>query len=70
MNVLRSTQSLNRKMNNDVVRKCSNISSITERIKQLIKSWYKKSITNNLDIKEYTTTAIAFPDTPLAYTNN
>ena len=70
MNVLRSTQSLNRKMNNDVVRKCSNISSITERIKQLIKSWYKKSITNNLDIKEYITTAIAFPDTPLAYTNN
>ena len=64
MNVLRSTQSLNRNMNNDVVRKYINISSITERIKQLTKSWYKISITNNLDIKEYITTAIAFPDTP------
>ena len=38
MNVLRSTLSLNRNMNNDVVRKCANISSITERIKQLAKS--------------------------------
>ena len=66
MKVLRSALSLNRNMNNDVVRKCANISSITERIKQLAKSWYKKSIISNLDIKEYITTAIAFPDTPLA----
>ena len=70
MNMLRSTLSLNRNMNNDVVRKCANISSITERIKQLAKSWYKKSIINNLDKKEYITTALAFPDTPLAYINN
>ena len=38
MKVLRSALSLNRNMNNDVVRKCANISSITERIKQLAKS--------------------------------
>ena len=38
MNVLRSTLSLNRNMNNDVVRKCVNISFISERIKQLAKS--------------------------------
>ena len=44
MNVLRSIFNLNRNMNNDVVRKCANISSISERIKQLAKSWYKKLI--------------------------
>ena len=43
-------------MNNEVVRKCANISSISERIKQLAKSWYKKAIINNSDIKEYITT--------------
>ena len=63
-NVLRSTVSLNRNMKNDIVRKCANISSITGRIKQLAKSWFKKSIINNLDIKEYITTAVVFPDTP------
>ena len=57
MNVLRSILSLNRNINNDVVRECANISSISERIKQLAKSWYKKSIINNSDIKEYITTA-------------
>ena len=66
MNVLRSTLSLNRNMNNDVVRKCVNISFISERIKQLAKSWYKKAIINNSDIKEYITTAEASLDTPLA----
>ena len=66
MNVLRSTLSLNRNMNNDVVRKCVNISFISERIKQLVKSWYKKAIINNSDIKEYITTAEASLDTPLA----
>ena len=65
-NVLRSTLSLNRNMNNDVVRKCVNISFISERIKQLAKSWYKKAIINNSDIKEYITTAEASLDTPLA----
>ena len=68
MNVLRITLSLNRNINN-VVRKCANISSITERIKQLVKSMYKKSIINDFDIKEYITTT-AFPNTPLAYINN
>ena len=66
MNVLRSTLSLNRNMNNDFVRKCVNISFISERIKQLAKSWYKKAIINNSDIKEYITTAEASLDTPLA----
>ena len=66
MNVLRSTLSLNRNMNNDVVRKCVNISFISERITQLAKSWYKKVIINNADIKEYLTTAEASLDTPLA----
>ena len=66
MNVLRSTLCLNRNMNNDVVRKCVNISFISERIKQLAKSWYKKAIINNSDIKEYITTAEASLDTPLA----
>ena len=66
MNVLRSTLSLNRNMNNDVVRKCVNISFISERIKQFAKSWYKKAIINNSDIKEYITTAEASLDTPLA----
>ena len=66
MNVLRSTLSLNRNMNNYVVRKCVNISFISERIKQLAKSWYKKAIINNSDIKEYITTAEASLDTPLA----
>ena len=70
MNVLRSILNLNRNMNNDVVRKCANISSISERIKQLAKSWYKKSIINNSDIKEYITTAEASLGTPLAYINN
>ena len=41
MNVLRSILSLNRNMNNDVVRKCANISSISESVKQFVKSWYK-----------------------------
>lgn len=50
----------------DVVWKCANISSISERIKQLAKSWYKKAIINNSDIKEYITTAEASLDTPLA----
>ena len=38
MNVLRSILNLNRNMNNDVVRKCANISSISEKIKQIAKS--------------------------------
>ena len=67
MNLLRSISSLNRNMNNDVVRKCANISSIS---KQLAKSWYKKSIINNSDFKEYITTAEASLGTSLAYINN
>ena len=55
---------LNKNMNNDVVRKCANIPSISERIKQLAKSWYKKSILNNSDIKEYITTAKTSLGTP------
>ena len=70
MNILRSILSLNRNMNNNVVRKCANILSISERIKQLAKSWYKKSILNNSDIKEYITTTEASLGTPLAYINN
>ena len=54
--VVLSVLRLNRNMNNEVVRKCANISSISERIKQLAKSWYKKAIINNSDIKEYITT--------------
>ena len=67
---LRSILSLNRNINNGVVRKWANIFSISERIKQLAKSWYKKSIINNSDIKEYITTAEASLGTPLAYINN
>ena len=70
MNVLRFTLNLNRNMSNDEVKKCANISSISERIKQLAKSWYKKSIINKSDIKEYVRTAIVYPNTPLAYINN
>ena len=69
MNVLRSILSLNRNMNNDV-RKCANISSISERTRQLAKSWYKKSIIKNSDIKEYITTGEASLGTPLVYINN
>ena len=69
MKVLRSILSLNRNINNDVVRKCVNFSSISERIKQLVKSWYKKSVINNSDIKEYVTTAEASLGTPLACIN-
>ena len=70
MNVLRSILRLNRNMNNEVVRKCANISSISKRIKQLAKTWYKKAIINNSDIKEYIVTAEASLGTPLAYINN
>ena len=44
MNVLRFALSLSRNRNNDTVKKCANISSVTERIKQFAKSWYGKSI--------------------------
>ena len=57
-------------MNNEVVRKCANISSISKRIKQLAKTWYKKTIINNSDIKEYIVTAEASLGTPLVYINN
>ena len=70
MNVLRSILSLNRNINKDIVRKCANVPSISERIKQLAKSWYKKSILYNSDIKEYTTTVGASLGTPLTYINN
>ena len=70
MNVLRSVLSLNRNVNNDLVRKCPNIPSISERIKQLAKSWYKKSILHNSNIKEYITTPEASLGTPLACINN
>ena len=70
MNVLISILRLNRDMNNEFVKKCTNISSISERIKQLTKSWSKKAIINNSDIKEYITTAEASLGTPLAYMNN
>ena len=70
MNVLISVLRLNRNMNNVVVKKCANISSISERIKQLTKSWSKKAIINNSDIKEYIATAEASLGTPLAYMNN
>ena len=70
MNVLRSILRLNRNMNNEVVRKCANISSISERIKQLAKTWYKKAIINNSDLQEYIVTAEASLDSPLTYINN
>ena len=70
MKVLSLILNLNRNMNNDVAGKCANISSISERIKQLAKSWYKKSIISNSDTKEYITTAEASLGTPLAYINN
>ena len=66
---IKSILSLNRNMNNDVVRKCANISSISESVKQLVKSWYKKSIVNNSVIQEYITTVEASLGTPLAYIN-
>ena len=70
MNVLRSILSLNRNMSNEVVKKCANILSISEGIKQLAKTWYKKAKINNSDIKEYIVTAEASLGTPLAYINN
>ena len=69
MNVLRSVLCLNRNMNNEVVRKCASISSVSERIKELPKLWYKKAITNNSDIKQYIITAGSSLDRPLAYIN-
>ena len=38
MNVLRFALNLSRNTNNNIVRKCANISPITKRIKQLAKS--------------------------------
>ena len=70
MNILRSILCLNKNINNKVVRKCANISSISGRIKQLAKTWFKKAKTNNSDIKEYITPAEASLGTPLAYINN
>ena len=61
---------LSRNTNNNIVRKCANISSITERIIHLAKSWYGKWMINNLDIKEFIRTALAFLNTLLAYINN
>ena len=43
---------------------------MTERIKHLAKLWYGKSMIDNLDIKEFIRTAVALPNTPLAYINN
>ena len=70
MNVLRFPLNLSRNTNNNIVRKCANISSITERIIHLAKSWYGKWMINNLDIKEFIRTALAFLNTLLAYINN
>ena len=38
MSMLRFALNLSRNTNNDIARKCANISSVTERIKQLAKS--------------------------------
>ena len=70
MNILRSILNLDRNTNNEVVRNCANIPCISERIKQLAKSWYKKSILNTENIKEYITTTKASLGAPLAYMNN
>ena len=70
MSMLRFALNLSRNTNNDIARKCANISSVTERIKQLAKSWHRKSMINNLDIKEFIRRAVAFPNTPFAYINN
>ena len=69
MNIIRSI-CLNRNINNEVVKKCANISSISEKIKQLAKTWFKKAKINTSDIKEYIITAEASLGTPLAYINN
>ena len=68
MNMLRFA--LNLSTNNNIARKYTKISATKERIKQLAKSWYEKSVINNLDIKEFIRTAVAYPNTPLAYRNN
>ena len=69
--VIRVALNLGRHANNDIVRKCANIYSIVERIKQLPKSlWYGKSVINNLDLKESFRTSVAFLNAPLAYINN
>ena len=39
-------------------------------MKQLAKSWYKKSVIDNLGIKEFIKTAVAYPNTPLARIHN
>ena len=70
MNILRSILCLNKNINNEVVRKCANISSISERIKELAKTWFNEAQVNNSDIKDYLITAEASLGTPLAYINN
>ena len=70
MNPLRFALNLSRSTSNDIIRKCSSVSTIKERIKELAKSWYENSVINNLDIQEFIRTAVAYPGTPLAYINN
>ena len=68
--MFRFALNLSRSTNSDIVRRCTIISAIKKRIKQLAKSWYEKSMINNSDIQEFIRTAIAYSNTPLAYINN
>ena len=70
MNLLRFALNLNRSTSNDIIRRCSSVSTIKERIRELAKSWYENSVINNSDIEEFNRTAVAYPGTPLAYINN
>ena len=67
---MQRTQPLSKNTNNDIARRCANIPVINERIKQIAKSWTKKSKINKLDITEYLKTALARQNIPLVYINN
>ena len=70
MNALSFALNLSRSTSNDIVRRCANASAIKERIKELAKSWYDNSVIyNNSDKQEFIRTAVAYPNTPEAYSN-
>lgn len=67
---LRFALKLRRGTSNDTIRKGANVSTVKDRIKELAKYWYKSPVINNPDIQEFVRTAVAYPDTSLAYINN
>ena len=68
MNALRVASNLSRSTNNDIVRRCTNVSTIKDRIKELVKSLYENSMINNSDIQKFVRVDIAYPSMPLVFT--